>query len=62
MLRVTVALYVKVFDGIVLATDSATTFAVPRLKIGIPPIEYVHRFTTTRTRSFTSIGSCPSLL
>jgi hypothetical protein len=31
----TVALYVKVFDGIVLATDSATTFEVPLLAGGV---------------------------
>jgi hypothetical protein len=39
MLSVTVALFVKVFDGIVLATDSATTFK----KTGPLPFQEIHQ-------------------
>ena len=43
MLRVTVALHVKVFDGIVLATDSATTFQVLVTPPGVGPPVLLHQ-------------------
>jgi hypothetical protein len=47
----TVAVAVKVFDGLVLATDSATTFTLSGGG---------HRFTTTPTRSSVSKGPTAS--